>query len=79
MSQLLEPEEVADMLGITENNLRVMRQRGTSPYYIKLGNRVKYAPADVMAWLKKNRISYDCVEPATSTNKKKDRATDRRR
>ena len=53
--RLLTTSEVAELIASTPAALKQMRQRGTGPRYIKLDTRVRYAPADVMAWVNEGR------------------------
>ena len=53
--RLLTTSEVAELLQMTPDAIRVMRQRPGGIRYIKLGKRVRYAPADVMAWVSEGR------------------------
>lgn len=53
--RLLTTSEVAELLQMTPDAIRVMRQRPGGIRYIKLGTRVRYAPADVMAWVNEGR------------------------
>lgn len=55
MRSLATPAEVASWLQTTENALRLHRQRGTGPAYIKVGRSVRYAWGDVQAWALANR------------------------
>ncbi len=58
----LRPQQVAEMLGWTEKTLRTYRNRGGSPPFVKVRNRVLY-PADELArWI--------AVEAKKSENKK---------
>ena len=51
MTKLLRLPEVAALTGIPENTLRFWRHQGTGPKSAKLGRRVVYREADVLAWL----------------------------
>jgi predicted DNA-binding transcriptional regulator AlpA len=51
MQRLLKLQEVAAMTGIPENTLRFWRHQGTGPKSAKLGRRVVYREADVLAWV----------------------------
>lgn len=54
--KLLSTQQVAEMLGVTEQCLRRWRQLGTTgPTFIKLGERfVRYRLPDVEKWLDKH-------------------------
>ncbi len=47
---LLE-EEAADLLRLSRRTLQRHRQAGTGPAYRRLGGRVVYARADLIAWV----------------------------
>lgn len=48
---LMTAEQVATLLGFTENYLAVMRMQKRGPSFIKFGRAVRYRPEDVQAWL----------------------------
>ena len=52
---LLTPQEVADHLAIDTDRLSKMRIDGSGPAFIKSGRIVRYHPADVTAWIDRNR------------------------
>ncbi len=45
MNELMEPNQAAEYLGVTEGTLRVWRSTKKGPAYIKQGHRVYYEPA----------------------------------
>lgn len=49
--RLLTPDEVSTRLGITLDGLARWRQRREGPRHLKVGNRVRYRPADVDAYI----------------------------
>lgn len=50
--KLLEPEEVAELLGVSVTTLAAWRHQGTGPAFTKIGGkRVAYAAEDVEAYL----------------------------
>lgn len=51
MQTLLDEEEVSQQLKVKVACLRKWRLLGKGPRYFKVGNRVRYAPEDVMSWL----------------------------
>jgi predicted DNA-binding transcriptional regulator AlpA len=51
MDKLLRLQEVADLTGIPENTLRFWRHEKTGPKSAKLGRRIVYREADVLAWI----------------------------
>ncbi|QCX28078.1 helix-turn-helix transcriptional regulator [Nocardioides jishulii] len=48
---LLRLPEVSEMTGIPAATLRFWRHQGTGPRSTKLGRRVVYREADVIAWI----------------------------
>jgi excisionase family DNA binding protein len=48
---LLTPTEVADRLGIKERTVGEWRRRGDGPDYLIVGNKARYRPADLDAWV----------------------------
>jgi predicted DNA-binding transcriptional regulator AlpA len=57
MTELLDPRQVADLLGVTVQRLANWRYRGRGPNYIKLGYRsIRYQRADVEQWLAEHTI-----------------------
>jgi DNA-binding transcriptional MerR regulator len=51
MSPLLTMDEVAERLRSPISTLRFWRHSGTGPASFKVGRRVVYREADVLAWL----------------------------
>lgn len=51
MKRLLRLEEVAALTGIPANTLRYWRATDTGPKSARLGRRVVYREADVIAWI----------------------------
>nr|WP_261766019.1 helix-turn-helix domain-containing protein [Acetobacter oeni] len=49
--RLLRTSEAAHFLSVSDRALEKHRTRGTGPVYHKIGGRVVYAVADLMAWL----------------------------
>lgn len=49
---LASSKEIADYLGITENNLARIRMEGNGPEFIRVGHRnIRYRWSAVEAWL----------------------------
>jgi excisionase family DNA binding protein len=55
MRELLNVPEAAKYLRIAPQTLAKMRCEGTSPPFIKLGNRVLYDLAEIDRWLDQRR------------------------
>jgi len=54
--KLLTPPEVAELLGLDHRTLANWRSNGQEELrYLKIGNRVRYDPADVRVWLESKR------------------------
>lgn len=51
MQALLNEEEVSQQLKVTLACLRKWRLLGKGPRFVKVGNRVRYAPEDLSGWL----------------------------
>lgn len=54
---VLNANQVAKRLGLSESTLAKMRLSGEGPPYAKLGRRVVYRPSDIDAWVTSNRYS----------------------
>ena len=48
---LLTSDEVAQRLRMRRNTLEIWRMKGIGPAYRKLNRAVRYAEADVVAWI----------------------------
>lgn len=51
MQPLFTEWEVSEQLKVTVACLRKWRLLGKGPRYVKVGNRVRYAPEDLAEWL----------------------------
>lgn len=51
MGKLMRIPEVAEMTGIAPATLRFWRHEGRGPKSAKLGRRIVYREADVLAWI----------------------------
>ena len=55
MPDLLQPllgsSKIARLLGVEEETLGVWRRRGYGPRWYRIGRKVRYAEADVRAWM----------------------------
>ncbi|PLP98746.1 helix-turn-helix transcriptional regulator [Cupriavidus pauculus] len=49
--KLLTNMQTAELLGLRSNTLEIWRTQGKGPVYRKIGRAVRYAEADVLAWL----------------------------
>ncbi len=63
MQKLLRLPEIAELTGIPEATLRFWRHAGTGPPSAKLGRRVVYREADVLAWVDR-QFENDKPQPA---------------
>jgi excisionase family DNA binding protein len=54
---LLDIKELADRLGISRTAIYSLRNEGSGPPFIRIGNRVRYRPSDVDTWLANNTQS----------------------
>ena len=55
LERLLTAQEVADILGVPITTLYQWRSRGHGPVGYRVGRHVRYASADVHAWLERQR------------------------
>ena len=55
MEKYNTPEQVSDQLAIPLKTLAKWRCKGGGPVFVKFGARVRYADADIAAWLEHNR------------------------
>ena len=51
MERLLRIPEIAELTGVPEATWRFWRHEGSGPKSAKLGRRVVYREADVVAWI----------------------------
>lgn len=49
--ELFDDNEVAPMMRVLPQTLPVWRSQGKGPAYLKLGRRVFYRRADILAWM----------------------------
>ncbi|WP_374208193.1 helix-turn-helix transcriptional regulator [Aeromicrobium sp. CnD17-E] len=56
MERLMGTAEVADLLGVSPEALRVWRHRGEGPRAFKYARRVMYRAADVEQWLETKAV-----------------------
>jgi predicted site-specific integrase-resolvase len=53
---LLTPQEVAEMLQVTETTLKQWRAAGTGPSYVRLNRKtIRYAEEHVRHWIEEKR------------------------
>ncbi|TKG67018.1 helix-turn-helix transcriptional regulator [Prauserella endophytica] len=57
--RLLTVTDLAELLSVSKDTVYWLNKRGKGPKRVRVGREVRYRPADVEAWLKKNT-----VEPA---------------
>ena len=57
LSDLLKPEEVANLTGLSQETLAQWRSQKRGIPYLKVGRAVRYDPADVQAYLEGCRVS----------------------
>lgn len=53
--ELMTTPEVSSLTRLASETLRYYRHRGTGPASFKLGGRVVYRRADVLAWIEEQR------------------------
>ncbi len=54
--EYLDQAQAATLTGFTPKALERKRQRGEGPRYTKIGKSIRYAVADLRAWMRENRI-----------------------
>lgn len=54
---ILTTAQVSELTGVPVHTLRAWRNEGTGPRSWKLGNRIRYDRADVLAWLDAQRAA----------------------
>jgi excisionase family DNA binding protein len=57
MNDLLRPEEVANLTGLSLETLAQWRSQKRGIPYLKVGRAVRYDPSDVQAYLEGCRVS----------------------
>lgn len=57
ISRHYTPEELAERLGMSTQDLATMRWKETGPRFVKLGNRVRYPETEVAAYLANETFS----------------------
>jgi len=57
LNDLLKPEEVANLTGLSPETLAQWRSQKRGIPYLKVGRAVRYDPADVQAYLEGCRVS----------------------
>lgn len=55
--EILTAEETADFLGISKNYLYKLTHRHEIPYYRPNGKLIYFERADLMAWMRRNRVA----------------------
>lgn len=73
LTELLDNEQTAAMLGIKPNSLEIWRCRGKGPRFVKLGNAkqspVRYERSEVTRWLREQSFaSTSGYSPMASSN-----------
>jgi excisionase family DNA binding protein len=57
LADLLTPERVSALTGLSEETLAQWRSKRRGIPYLKIGRAVRYDPADVQAYLERCRVS----------------------
>lgn len=55
--EILTAEETADFLGISKNYLYKLTHHHEIPYYRPNGKLIYFERADLMAWMRRNRVA----------------------
>lgn len=61
MRKLLDPKEVADLLGVPQRTLDQWVYLSKGPSFLKIGRHRRYRPEDVEAWLDAHTTSGDAA------------------
>ena len=65
---LMSEKQAADFLQLTPRALQAWRTKGGGPAYLRIGHRtVRYAPADLEAWVETRRFENTAQEGRYST------------
>ena len=56
MSQLLTPEELAELIRVRVGTLAAWRNRRQGPAYVRVGDLIRYPADAVEAWVSKTRV-----------------------
>ena len=51
MDRLLDTNEVAGILGLKPQSIRLMRLRGSGPKFCRIGSRIRYMESDVQSFI----------------------------
>jgi excisionase family DNA binding protein len=57
LPELLTPEEVAEITGLSLDTLAQWRSQRRGVPYLKIGRAVRYDPAEIQAYLERCRVS----------------------
>ena len=57
LPQLLDTEELAAYLRTPKASIEYWRVTGTGPVFMRIGRKVFYSEADVLAWLESKKTS----------------------
>ncbi len=56
LPEYLDQAQAATLTGFTPKALERKRQRGEGPRYTKIGKSIRYAVADLRAWMREKRV-----------------------
>ncbi len=62
IEQLIEEKELADRLQVSVGTLRNWRSAKKGPRFHRIGQRIRYSPSDVKAWLSSRQVGGDTAE-----------------
>lgn len=60
---VIRPEELAEMLDVSEDTLREWRRLKQGPDYVRTGKAVVYREKDVREWLERNVVLSNRINP----------------
>jgi predicted site-specific integrase-resolvase len=58
MEKLATPAEVAEVLGVKPDTLRIWSYKGKGPVCVMVGDRRMYDWADVRAWVETRKVAH---------------------
>lgn len=57
MSEILTPDEAAEILRVSKNWLATRRKKGDGPAFTRVGNLIRYTRADLETFFNQNKGS----------------------
>jgi predicted DNA-binding transcriptional regulator AlpA len=70
-AEYLKPEQLADLIGISQSTLAKMRMRGDGPPFSKIGRSVRYSRDASLAWMATRARRSTSAHPLTERRSRK--------